>query len=129
MTQGIRAKIRMRTEKAWRNADLIIRQTVQDTIADAQKPTAQGGRMRVDTGFLRNSLATSLNGSTALSGADGYIVVVAGMTVSDTLTAGWTASYAIHREYGARGQSPDYFARGAAQKFAAFGRANAAKVG
>ena len=129
MTTGIRAKIRMRTDKAWRNAELIMRQTVQDVIADAQRPTAQGGRMRVDTGFLRNSLATSLNGSTALSGPDGYILVVAGMKVTDTLTAGWTASYAAHREYGARGQSPDYFMRGAAQKFEAFARANVAKVG
>jgi len=128
MTETIRAQIRFRTDKAWRNAELIMRQTIQDTIGDAQTPTAQGGRMRVDTGFLRNSLNTSLMGSTSISGADAYVLVIAGMKITDTLVAGWTASYAAPREYGARGQAPDYFMRGAAMKFQAFGRANLAKV-
>jgi len=106
----------------------VFKQSAQDVIADAQTPTGKGGRMRVDTGFLRNSHVSGLNGSTSLSGADSYVLTIAGAKLGDSITGGWTADYAIPREFGARGQAPDFFARGAAQKWQQFVDANSRKL-
>jgi hypothetical protein len=106
----------------------VLKQSAQDFVADAQTPVAKGGRMRVDTGFLRNSHVSGLNGSTALSGAESYVLTIAKMKLGDILDGGWTADYAIHREFGARGQAPDMFARGAAQKWPSFVKKNATKL-
>ena len=37
--------------------------------------------------------------------------------VNDTIYVGFTAGYAVHREYGANGQAPDAFVRSAAQQW------------
>lgn len=106
----------------------VFRQSVQDVMEDAQTPVQQGGRMHVDTGFLRASLQSSLNGTTALSGPDSYSLAIATASFGDTYFGGWTASYAKAREFGSRGQAPDFFMRGAAQKWQAIVRANARKI-
>jgi len=106
----------------------VFKESAQDLIRQAQQPVAQGGRMPVDTGFLRNSLVSGLNGSTALSGADSYVMAIAGAEPGDTIHAYWTAHYARYVEYGARGRPPRFFARGAAQDWPRIVRENAAKV-
>jgi hypothetical protein len=77
----------------------VLRQSVQDVIQDAQTPVSQGGSMPVLDGFLRNSLATELNGSGVAQGADSFILTIAQMEPGDMLRAGWTAEYARARHY------------------------------
>lgn len=102
----------------------IQRESTQRTIDDAQTPTAKGGRMRVDTGFLRASGQLSLNGmptgpvrgnptGTYTEGQFGKPteLVLARSTLEDTLFFGWTANYARARE------AKDGFLRIAAQKW------------
>ena len=99
-------------------------ESVQRTIDDAQEPTAKGGRMRVDTGFLRASGQLSLNGmptgpirgepdAVYAVGAFGKPteLVLASSTFDDTLFFGWTANYARYREV------KDAFLRIAAQRW------------
>lgn len=105
----------------------VFKASAQDVIADAQVPTAKGGRMRVDTGTLRNSLTSGLNGSTSLTGPEAYKVALQAK-LGDVINGGWTADYAVHREFGARGQAPDFFLRGAAQKWPQIVKSNAAKA-
>ncbi|MFC0368007.1 HK97 gp10 family phage protein [Methylobacterium isbiliense] len=108
----------------------VFRESAQRVIAEAQKPVAQGGRMRVDTGFLRASGTASLNGlppATRDRPGEGTFVynpaaaalVIAGAGIGDTIHFGWTASYARHREYGTSSQAPDAFMRTAAQQWPA----------
>jgi len=85
----------------------IARQSIQDVISDAQETVAMGGALPVDTGFLRNSLATELNGSNVATGEDSYILAIAQLQLGDNLRAGWTAEYARARHY-----KPEDFGQG-----------------
>lgn len=111
-----------------RNADLVFKQSSQDVFEIAQTPVAQGGNMPVDTGFLRNSLVSGLNGTTAMTGADGYVMTIAGAELGDTIQGYWTADYARHVEYGANGRAPRFFARNAAAQWQAIVDKNARAV-
>tara|TARA_Y100000296_G_C5150888_1_gene246350 strand:- start:774 stop:1169 length:396 start_codon:yes stop_codon:yes gene_type:complete len=106
----------------------VVKQSAQEVFAIAQKPIAQGGRMPVDTGFLRNSLQSSLNGSTYLKGPDSYTLAIAGMEAGDRMFGGWTADYAIHQEYGTSRMPGRFYMRGAAQQWQAVVAKNAAEV-
>jgi hypothetical protein len=92
----------------------VMRASLSDLIDNAQTPTAKGGRMRVDTGFLRASGRASLNGMPSGpgrgerterhayddgNGADSSIAVTLGkMKLGATFHFGWTANYARYRE-------------------------------
>lgn len=87
----------------------LVRQAIQETVDDAQTPVAKGGRMRVDTGFLRASGQSSLNGFPtgpqrgARDGAYNWQenqteLTIAGMDIGSTFFFGWTANYAKYRE-------------------------------
>lgn len=94
----------------------LARESIQRTINDAQTPVAKGGRMRVDTGFLRASGQASYNGmptgetrgATTGDGDDkvsvkyplieGATVELANLTLGATFYFGWTAAYAKYRE-------------------------------
>jgi hypothetical protein len=73
---------------------------------DAQVPVAKGGRMRVDTGFLRASAQASLMGMPSgpsrreegLPEEPDVNLVLGKMSLGDTIWFGWTANYARHRE-------------------------------
>lgn len=82
----------------------VLSASVQDVVEEAQKPVAQGGRMPVDTGFLRNSLVSELNGSQIATGAESYALAVAGMEPGDIARFGWTAAYAMRMEMGFVGE-------------------------
>jgi hypothetical protein len=103
-------------------ADSLIKMSIQDVIEDAQTPVAKGGRMRVDTGFLRASGQLSLTGmpSGPERGAPGatynpsdanLILGIAGLKAGDTIYFGWTANYAAAREF------HDGYLAGAVQKW------------
>lgn len=104
-------------------------ESAQRIVEIAQRPVSAGGRMRIDTGFLRASaLATT---STALPGptfkpdavsrfaydAGQIALTIAGAELDDVITVVWTANYARPRNYGSRGQPGDHFRDLAAQQW------------
>lgn len=94
---------------AWARAtqermNAVVRGSTQEVARIAQTPRAKGGRLPVDTGFLRNSFQSSLNGSTSLTGGDSYVMVAASMEAGDVAEFGWTAVYARRINYGFTGQ-------------------------
>ena len=95
------------SERAKANMLNIARAAIQEVISDAQTPVSQGGSMPVDTSFLRNSLASGLNGSFGADAADSYVLTVAGMEIGDTVNVKWTAEYARARHY-----KPEDFGQG-----------------
>lgn len=95
--------------------NLVMQQSLLNAINQMQTPTAKGGKMRVDTGFLRASGQSSLNGMpTGPSrkpedakkhefddGERSYPqteVTIGQLTFGSTFFFGWTASYAKYRE-------------------------------
>lgn len=120
-----------------RDLELIFRESAQELFSDAQTPVAQGGNMPVDTGFLRNSFVSGLNGFTSLTGSDAYVAVIAGAKLGDVVFGGWTAAYAARIEFGFSGQDSlgrTYnqdgmgFARKAAMQWQEIVKRNAAEV-
>lgn len=90
----------------------VMRNSLQDVVINSQTPVAKGGRMRVDTGFLRASGRASLDGwpsgqsirpaealpnSYSWDGA-GVTKVLNDMKLGDTFFFGWVANYAEFRE-------------------------------
>lgn len=83
-------------------------QSTQDLIEMVQTPTGKGGKMRVNTGFLRASGQVSLTGMPSgpsrndgkeqFSGGDASIADFAGFKLGNTIFFGWTANYAKYRE-------------------------------
>lgn len=87
--------------------DAVAKTAVDYVVDDAQMTVAKGGRMRVDTGFLRSSIAAALGtmpSGPSVRGADpmgdaGQVgLMVARWDVKTPLYIGWTANYAIYRE-------------------------------
>jgi len=88
----------------------VYRQAAQETIKEAQTPTAKGGRMRVRTGFLINSGIAELNSipSGESEPPEGYmkagwdpqpmVLTINKATLQDRIVFGWVANYAIFRE-------------------------------
>lgn len=138
------AKIRSHGKQTIAGMLAVAKESIQDVIEDAQLPVAKGGRMRVDTGFLRNSMASGLNGS--LGGAsdsadpDGnasrisYELAIANMDIGDVAQFAWTADYAYVREVGGEDEGNgffsggDHFLGGAAAKWSVYVQANAARL-
>lgn len=105
--------------------DALIKTAVQDVIDDAQLSDDKGGRMRVDTGFLRASGQISLTGmpsgpergeatGTYNPADENVALTLAGVKAGDTVYFGWTANYAAAREF------YDGFLSGAVQKWQRF---------
>lgn len=90
----------------------LMRQSLQDVIDNAQQAAGKGGRMRVDTGFLRASGQASLTGmptgpargdKDAKPGQYKYdgenvIAVLGKLKLGSVFYFGWTANYAQYRE-------------------------------
>ena len=99
-------------ENATKRMEAVIRQSVQEIVDIAQKPVAKGGKMRVDTGFLRASGQMSLSGvptgptRPADDAAPGQyqpdvtsvVISLGKFKLGDTIYFGWTANYAKYRE-------------------------------
>jgi hypothetical protein len=128
MIKSFTAQLKDFADKSERRMLAVARESVQDVMQDAQTPVAQGGRMRVKTGFLRNSVASGLNGSFGPPGGDSYLLAISGMQLGDVVRFAWTAFYALPRELGSRGQSGDHFVGVAAAKWPQFVEANAARL-
>lgn len=97
----------------------VYKQSIQDLIEEASLPQRKGGKMHVDTGFLRSSGVAAINkvpegqaeGRRRQAGEKGVLLEYskydAGTTVqnalinlkpNDTFYFGWTARYALIRE-------------------------------
>lgn len=98
------AQIAELAEKTLEQQRAVMSASIQDVIEAAQLPVAQGGRMPVDTGFLRNSLVSELNGSKVAEGPESYTLVAAQIEPGDTARFGWPAEYAMRIEYGFVGE-------------------------
>jgi hypothetical protein len=105
----------------------VVKESVQRTVDRMQKPTAKGGNMPVDTGFLRNSLQAGINmpkpGPTenpgrpvAYSDSD-IMLALEGVEFGDVLWLTYSANYARHVEYGAGGRAGRGFVRLATQRW------------
>lgn len=118
--------------------DAIYRDSVQDVIADAQLDRGNGGRMPVDTGYLRNTMASDLNGAGmfATDQKNEISLTLVEMGAGDIAHFAWTADYAMRQELGFVGddslgrtyeQGGNYFVTGAAARWAEFVAINAEK--
>lgn len=119
------AQVKAFTDRAKEKLETVVKTSAQEVFSIAQTPKAQGGRMPVDTGFLRNSLIAQLNGATVGGGSDAYVMAVAGSDLGDTIFAGWTANYARHMEYGTSETTGNFYMLGAAQQWQAIVARNA----
>lgn len=90
------ASVRAFTGKTKKEMRDVFVESVQDVVEIAQTPKAKGGRMPVVSSFLRNSLASGLNGSFTNEGAESYAVTLLGLELGDIARFAWTAPYA-HR--------------------------------
>ena len=112
-------------------------ESIQDLCAEAQRPKADGGRMPVVEGTLRNSFEARLNGGGAQTGALAYVAVLANLKLGDRFRARWTAAYARRVNSGFVGedvlgrtfnQQGAFFLEGAGEQWPAIVKRNAAKV-
>lgn len=87
----------------------LVLQSTEDLIEEIQTVTGKGGKMRLDTGFLRASGQVSLTGvPIGPSRGDpsqkydwdssSALVTLAGFDLGQTIFFGWTANYAKYRE-------------------------------
>lgn len=104
----------------------VLRQSADDVVSYSQTPAAKGGPMPVDTGFLRNSLVTEVNGAQIAQGEDSYTLAIAQLQPGDLLRVGWTAEYARMRNYNPVNGGP--FRDAAAARWQEFVDANVRKV-
>ena len=121
----------------------VTRRSINDLVDDMTVPVAKGGRMPVDTGFLRKSGAGELNSwpSGPVKGdrkaapgtyddgtkpgsslSTSLISALARMKIGDTLYYGWTAAYANAQE------TPRMFMAGAVLKWQDIVKRNVANV-
>ena len=90
----------------------VTRQSLQDVINDAQTPVAKGGRMRVDTGFLRASGQASIGTMPSgpvrpdpgakpgqyITDENAVVLQLGSLQLGQTFFFGWSANYAKYRE-------------------------------
>lgn len=114
--------------KVQRRLDAVVKDATQEVVSVAQEPKAKGGRMPVDTGFLRNSLMSSLQGGSGQMGDASHIFVVSGMVAGDMATFTWTADYAAAVNNGKHGGAGAHFVEGAADQWQAIVDASVAKA-
>lgn len=147
MTGTFTAQIESFAAKSKAKIELVFKQSAQDVFEIAQRPVAKGGRMPVDTGFLRNSMIAAVNGKAVAGGLlgapknrdariaaaraglpDAYVLAIAGADLGDVVFGGWTAEYARHIEYGTSLMAGRHFALGAAQEWQRIVAANVEKA-
>lgn len=106
------ADLQQFTDNAEAKMLAVVRDSIVDVVKNAQTPTAAGGRMRVDTGFLQKSGAGAIGSmpsgeavrpKSARKGqyswnGDNLDLTVSKMKLGDTFYWGWTANYAAVRE-------------------------------
>ena len=90
------AKSEARLNAVWKTA-------AQDIVREIQTPRAKGGRMPVQTSFLRNSFSADINKTPSGNGNSAYTsgpisIVINRAKIGDTVVFGFAAQYAIFVE-------------------------------
>lgn len=109
-------------DKVEKRSVALARRSARDVANEANLPRAKGGRMPVDTGFLRASIRAAL-GDMPREGSGSVTRVIAQWKFDKPLYIGWTANYAREQEY------KNGFVRGAAEKWAQIVERNAKELG
>ncbi len=118
MAKTFAADVRKWVQKSERRATAVFQEAAQRVIAEAQTVQGAGGKLPIDTGFLRASGQASLTGwptgpsrQDEQPGAFDYTLVIAGAKIGSVIYWGWTAEYApfMEERYG--------FSRSAAQNW------------
>ncbi|KAF0675073.1 hypothetical protein PMES_02594 [Profundibacterium mesophilum KAUST100406-0324] len=144
MAQSFSVQMRGWSEKAKRNARLVVLDAIQTTATDMSQRQAsiketgtfEVGKVPVDTGELIASLRVDIDGSTTAQGTKAgagstppdYSAGLAGFKLGDTVSIAFTARHARFMEYGHGGTPGRFFVRGAVQKWANNVAASAAKL-
>jgi len=84
-------------KKAKDRRDAVLKQAVQDMTNDMQTPRAKGGRMPVDTGFLRNSAVANGNEFTE-SGQGLMVSLLRWNPENEEFEFHWIANYAVYMD-------------------------------
>jgi len=90
------AQSQARLDAVWKTA-------AQDLAREVQTPRAKGGRLPLDTGFLRNSFAADINATPSGNGETPYTsgpvsIVVNRAKIGDRVVFGWSAQYSVFVE-------------------------------
>lgn len=122
-------------KKAEGRLEAVMKTAAQDLAESANTPTEKGGRMRVDTGFLRGSIAANIGTMPSgpslrpkdarpgqFSPQEITITIARWNPATQTLCVGWTANYAKWREL------HDGFLEAAVQKWPQFVNAAVAEA-
>ncbi len=96
----------------------VFHESVQRTVAIAQKPVSAGGNLPIQTGFLRYSIRASLSGMPSLTSSkpnakearynyetgpqQAVVLTINNAKLGQTIYIGYTANYAGHVEYGTK---------------------------
>ena|SRR5690606_56053 len=86
--------------------EAVVKTAIQSLAEEANRPTGQGGRLPLDTGFLRNSFTGQVGSmpsgpshrGEAMGRAEDVYLVIANMRIGQVLYLGWTANYAKYME-------------------------------
>lgn len=101
--------------------ETVLKMATQELFYGVLKPVREGGRMRIETGFLRSSFTVTLNapmtravprpdGDATYSVDTGAISLVINQAeIGQTIYGVFAANYARPREYGSRGKPGDGF--------------------
>ncbi|GGX63267.1 hypothetical protein GCM10007385_35500 [Tateyamaria omphalii] len=109
MTQSFAAQVRNWSEKAKRNAGLVVADAAQVKFKamSRRQPSVKEtggsfevGKVPVDEGVLINTMISSLNGSQVGEGENAYVAGLAGFEAGDSILFAFTAEYAQAIEYG-----------------------------
>lgn len=114
--------------------EAVVKSSIQELAIQANTPVGDGGRMRVDTGFLRNSIAVGIGSlpsgqsvkpdkfSNQSWNPSGVTATINGVKMGDMVYIGWTAEYARFRE------NRDFFVRTAVQNWGDIVNSNAMEL-
>lgn len=130
MVKSFSAQIESWNDLTFRQTTDVFKQSAQEVLRDAQE------NVRVDTGFLKNSMYSGLNGDTSAEGPskgkpdvdyttrknEDYVLTIAGSELGDSITGGWSAEYSLARE------EKDAFLASAAQNWQQIVYKNANKI-
>lgn len=133
VTRSLEAQVDKIILNSEKRMTALVRMSVQDVIDEAQRPVAKGGKMRVDTGFLRSTGQLSFTGmptGPTRGNKDGsyaynensHVVKLGEYRLGMTIFWGWTANYAKYRE------GYDGFMISATKKWKQFVEKNAAEI-
>ena len=106
---GFKKQVVAMVDETIEDAKKVVSYALQSVVEEAQTPVAQGGLMPVDTGFLRNSLRSAVNGAVVGDGVFAAAAILGKFEFGDVLHFKWTAEYAGYVHDGTERQTGRFF--------------------